>query len=442
MSLEKDQRLQSSPERPITNSNVIEYMRDTNRRILPLLRQAVISISDPDSREIIEYFLKPRYDKAKVRPLLTRLAFDLSADIVSYGHPEYRVLPVFAFSVIANLCVAIRLMDAATLIQDDVLDHTPERDGQKSVYKKYGAEKALIAGNITRELANQVFSMAIDDQEQSYDQLLEQLRKDGEVRKTFKGTRGMVFKSADGEIGVHRDINIHKDMMQIFNDIWHLIYIGQLLDNEKFNKGKFPTIKLNEQRTYLLTGSFIERVLQLGALWAGLNRKSDRAFLEVLSRYGRFYGMGLQILNDLLDFAPKEKSTQGSAVARDFAYDDFKEGKQTLPIMLARNLCTPDEWEFIRQRLGKNISREEKLTINRILLARGIIKEVQRQIFEYSKRAIAEIDVIQFKSRSRDMLRVLAMGLNRSVNTDFGLYGPSNEWIIPDSLDKIAEYFE
>lgn len=417
---------------------VVECMRSTNKAIEPLLREAVSSVDDESSRKKINYFFEPRYNKPKVRPLVTRLAFDVASEFLVSHDPSLKDSSLVKFDVIKKLCTAIRLMDGATLIHDDALDHTAQRDGQPSIYKKWGYEPALISGEVLRELSNKFFSQAIEDQEAACDKLVSSGFK-YPTKKTIS-PRTMIFKSPQKNgADLERSVDIQRKVFDLFNNIWFKIYIGQLFDNEEFSKEKQPTREQNERRLYYLTGAFMERSMTLGTFWSGLREEDGKQIFEKLASYGKYYGMATQLRNDLYDFAPSEGFGEGTALARGLSYDDFKDGKQTLPVILAREMCSTEEWALIFQKLGNDISDEEKLKINEILANRGIIKIVQKQIFEYSKKAIQALEEIPFNCRQKEMLRTWALAVNSSINVNFAGGRPSN--IKLDSLKDMENFF-
>jgi geranylgeranyl pyrophosphate synthase len=409
---------------PVVYREVNRYMENTNQLIEPSLRDAIHSVEDEDTRKLLEYFWEPRYKAPKVRPLLTRLAFAIGIDILAEYDPAVRDTQLAKFSTIAKLCTAIRLMDGATLIQDDALDHTKLRDGQESIYTKCGYGKALIIGDAAHSLANKMFSEAIQDQENAFDELVDStLHKEGIQIDVSKNMRRMEAETPESQLGLVRDIDIHSQVRNLFDSIWTQIYEGQLFDIDHFGKDHRPTPADNERRLYSITGVFIEKVMALGCMWSGLRPEDRPETFAGLTEYGKWYGLATQLRNDLFDYAPNKAFRKEGGVARNMAYDDFKDGKQTLPIILAREFCSPEDWQYIEDRLGKEIDWNEKLKVNTILSNSGVFLAVQKQIFDYSRKALSALDQIPVHNRSKKMLAVWALALNNAINVDFALTG-------------------
>lgn len=197
-----------------------------------------------------------------------------------------------------------------------------------------------------------------------------------------------------------------------------------------------------KKRLYLLTGQFHEKVMLLGAYAAGIDDEGEgKEILEALGNYGKYYGIAAQLRNDLLDFVPEGGFNKGTAADREFDYKDFIEGKQTMPIILAEKKCSPEEWEFIHQRIGqKDLSNEDKQKINEILVNHGIIKDCERRIFELSKLAIKELDKIPIESRKKEMLRVWALAESNLIKRSFAGEKPAED-VRLDSLEELENYF-
>lgn len=244
MNGERLDNLESEVNQQVTYKEVNCYMREIGREVSPLLRGKVSSIEDQDSREIVDYFFEPRYDKPKGRPLLARLSFETVADLMKQTEPSLENSPALNSQNIRNLLVAIRIMDGASILHDDILDHNENRDGEPTVVKKYGYERALIAGEIGRELSYKVFSQAIEDQEKIYDELAGQT----DTAQVSETGRSFVMNQPDSEVKVKRSVDVQRRVTDLFNDIWYKGCVGQLLDLEGFGKDKTPTSEEYEKK--------------------------------------------------------------------------------------------------------------------------------------------------------------------------------------------------
>jgi octaprenyl-diphosphate synthase len=87
------------------------------------------------------------------------------------------------------------------------------------------------------------------------------------------------------------------------------------------------------------TAKLFEASARLGAVLAG----ADRALEECCADFGRSLGTAFQLVDDLLDYEGKSHEL-GKNVG-----DDLREGKPTLPLLLAMERATDSERQLIRQ---------------------------------------------------------------------------------------------
>jgi octaprenyl-diphosphate synthase len=96
----------------------------------------------------------------------------------------------------------------------------------------------------------------------------------------------------------------------------------------------------------------------------GVVAEAGRTEVEALDSYGRNLGVAFQLIDDALDYASRE-ATLGKAIG-----DDFKEGKITLPVVLAFRRGTDDERAFWRRCLEEMDQRGDDLGVAQELMRR------------------------------------------------------------------------
>ncbi len=99
------------------------------------------------------------------------------------------------------------------------------------------------------------------------------------------------------------------------------------------------------------TATLFAAACQVGALMA-----NQTAHASALGDYGRNLGMAFQIVDDILDYCANT-----NRLGKDVG-DDFREGKITLPIILAYPLCQQDEKEFLRKTLIDHHQTDDDLS--------------------------------------------------------------------------------
>jgi octaprenyl-diphosphate synthase len=99
------------------------------------------------------------------------------------------------------------------------------------------------------------------------------------------------------------------------------------------------------------TATLFEAATEVGAMAGG----ADAAGREALRRYGRELGFAFQLVDDVLDYRG-EADTLGKNTG-----DDLREGKMTLPVILALQQATAAERATIASTLGDVDAGEAQL---------------------------------------------------------------------------------
>ena len=115
---------------------------------------------------------------------------------------------------------------------------------------------------------------------------------------------------------------------------------------------------------------------------------------EALERFGRNLGIAFQLIDDMLDFSARQ-SELGKSVG-----DDFRDGKITLPILIALARGDAEERAFWRRTLEDGDQRpgdleramrlvERRGALAETLRARGLRRRGRRRAADVSGRAAA-----------------------------------------------------
>jgi octaprenyl-diphosphate synthase len=193
-----------------------------------------------------------------------------------------------------NFAAAVEFMHNATLLHDDVVDESDMRRGRAAARMKWGNQASVLVGDF---LLGQAFMMMVDTGNIAALKVISQaatIIAEGEVLQLAK-TRDLSATAAD------------------YDEV-----IGA------------KTAKLFEAAT------------EVGAMAGG----ADAAGCEALRRYGRELGFAFQLVDDVLDYRG-EAGTLGKNTG-----DDLREGKMTLPVILALQQATPAERETVARTLG------------------------------------------------------------------------------------------
>jgi len=200
-----------------------------------------------------------------------------------------RIRPSILLGIVANLdgeindevisaCVAIELVHIASLIHDDIVDHANTRWLIPTINSKEGLEYAVIIGDYIFAKANEKAASVSQ-----------------EVALVIARTIALI---CDGEA-------------------------RELTDEFNINRSMSSLIKCIEGKTAAL----ISAACNIGGLCSGLPSKD----IYALNKFGYYFGISFQFIDDLLDFLSNEKIL-GKAVA-----NDVREGVYTMPTLLGIN---------------------------------------------------------------------------------------------------------
>ena len=244
-----------------------------------------------------------------------------------------------------RICAIIELIQAASLLHDDVIDESDTRRGKPSINATHGSKNAVMLGDI-------LYSKAFF-----------------ELTKFDKFIAGCISESV-AKLSVGELIDVK--MGESFND-----------DEKKY---------LN--MIYLKTAALIEASASSGAFLAGLDTTK-------FGEYGKNLGIAFQIIDDILDI------TQDSAKLGKPALNDFKEGKTTLPyIHLYENLHENDK-KYLKSLFKKELNSQESAWIKAKFGEFKIIEKCINLAKNYGEKALNSVKEFDNKKLNEIVLNMI-----------------------------------
>jgi octaprenyl-diphosphate synthase len=255
----------------------------------------------------------------------------------------------------------IEFIHTATLLHDDVVDHSDMRRGRQTANALFGNEASVLVGDFVYSRAFQMMAA----------------------------------------IGVQQ-------VMEIMADATNVIAEGEVL---QLMNAQDPDT--TEERylevIHRKTAKLFEAGAQVAAVLAGGSVEAQRALAE----YGRRLGTAFQLIDDVLDYR-SDPSTRGKNLGEDLA-----EGKMTLPLIHTLKHAPPADRELIRTAVaGAGDGARRQSDLGRIVAcidAAGGIEYTQQRAVEESQAAAAALALVP-DSPSRRALAAraeLAVGRDR-----------------------------
>ncbi len=262
-----------------------------------------------------------------------------------------------------NAASAIEMVHNFTLVHDDIMDNDEMRHGVTTVHKKFGMPIAILAGDVLFSKAYQVISS---------------------TNLPSNSVIELVSRLAKSCVDVCED---------------------QLLDISMANSEKIPSqsqyIKMIEKKTAAL----FEVSCAMGAICANAKRKD----VSNLSSFGKNLGIAFQITDDLIGVLGDSKITKKPVG------NDLREGKKSLPILLAINRAKGENKEIILKAFGNSFATQDDIEkALKIIRRLKIEKTVRRQAQSYAQRAKKSIQSYS-GSAKKDLLALLSFVVKRSL---------------------------
>ncbi|MCD2179726.1 polyprenyl synthetase family protein [Rhizobium sp. C1] len=211
-----------------------------------------------------------------------------------------------------RLAASVEFMHTATLLHDDVVDESAMRRGKSTARMIWGNQASVLVGDF---LLGQAFKMMVDAG--SMDAL------------DVLATAATVI--AEGEV---MQLSAAKNMETTEDDYLAVI------------RAK--------------TAALFAAAAEVGPIVAG----ESKAMRNALKSYGMNLGLAFQLVDDVLDYGGS------SAELGKNTGDDFREGKITLPVILAYRRGSAEERAFWKKAIEEGQSSDENLAI-----AFGLIKK-------------------------------------------------------------------
>jgi octaprenyl-diphosphate synthase len=305
-------------------------------------------VADPTDAALL------RVDDVIRERLASRVALinQISQYIINAGGKRIRPRLVLLFSEALGfdgperfeLAAIVEFIHTATLLHDDVVDESALRRGRATANAMFGNAASVLVGDF---LYSRAFQMMV---------------------------------------GVNR-----MRVLQVLADATNVIAEGEVLQLMNMHDPDLAVADYLQVIRYK-TAKLFEASARLGAVLAGATADLE----ETCADYGRSLGTAFQLVDDLLDYEGNSHEL-GKNVG-----DDLREGKPTLPLLLAMERAEPDERDLIRHAIehGEHDRLQEILAIVRRTGALEGTRQAAQAESDKARAALAQLP----PSRAREAL--------------------------------------
>ncbi len=289
----------------------------------------------------------------------------LAGHIVAAGGKRLRPMLTLASAQLCGyqgerhlaLATCVEFIHTATLLHDDVVDESDLRRGLATANALYGNKPSVLVGD-------------------------------------FLFSRAFQLMVADGSL----------EVLRILSDASAIIAEGevhQLLTSNDTTTTEEAYLEVISSKTAALFAA----ACRIGAVVA--DRPESDA--EALDRYGRSLGIAFQLVDDVLDFSARQAEL-GKAIG-----DDFREGKITLPVVLAFARGTDEERVFWRRCLEDLEQQDGDLERAIELLARhDAMEDSMERARGYGRDACEALSGFPDSPIKRAMIEAVEFSIDRA----------------------------
>lgn len=271
--------------------------------------------------------------------------YDAASHLITHGGKRLRPYMVIkSCEVLGGIskqalpaAAAVEMIHNFTLVHDDIMDNDEMRHGVPTVHTKFGVPVGILAGDV-------LFSKAFE------------------------------VISSDPKIPKEVSLALVSKLAQACVDVCE----GQILDITLAESQKIPSENQYIRMVEKKTSALFEVSCAMGAICANTKRKD----VVNLSSFGKNLGIAFQIVDDLIGIIGD------STITKKPVGNDIREGKKSLPILLAINKAKGDNKERILDAFGNaSISKDEIESIVKIISSMGIEDIVRKKAMLYSNAA-------------------------------------------------------
>ncbi|HEY7811553.1 MAG TPA: polyprenyl synthetase family protein, partial [Allosphingosinicella sp.] len=230
-----------------------------------------------------------------------------------------------------KLAAAVEFIHTATLLHDDVVDGSGLRRGRRTANIIWGNPASVLVGDF---LFSRSFELMVEDGSLK-------------VLRILSRASAIIAEGEVDQLTAQRRVDTTEDH-----------YLGIISAK---------------------TAALFAAACRIAAVVA----ERDEGVEAALDSYGRNLGIAFQLIDDAIDYA-SDAETMGKGVG-----DDFRDGKVTLPVILAYARGTPKERVFWREAMeGSRISAEDLAHATALLRRHGALDDTLARARTYGQRAI------------------------------------------------------
>ena len=254
-----------------------------------------------------------------------------------------------------SMAAVVEFIHTATLLHDDVVDESTLRRGLPTANAKFGNPASVLIGDF---LYSRAFQMMVEVQ-------------DMRIMTVLADATNVI---AEGEV------------MQLMN-----------MHNADLSEAGYLEVIRSK------TSKLFEASAQVGAILSG----ASLALETTCAAFGQALGTAFQVIDDVLDYTG-DASVMGKNLG-----DDLREGKATLPLILAMQHGTPKESQTVRRAIEKGDASMLDAVAAIVRSTGGLDKAMQSAAREI-ERALSHAALLPPNAYTDAMIHIATDSLTRN----------------------------
>jgi len=230
-----------------------------------------------------------------------------------------------------KLAAAVEFIHTATLLHDDVVDGSGMRRGRRTANLIWGNPASVLVGDF---LFSRAFELMVEDGSLK-------------VLRILSHASAVIAEGEVEQLTAQRQIDTDED---------HYLEIISAK-----------------------TAALFAAACRVSPVVAEASEEAERA----LENYGKNLGIAFQLTDDVIDYA-SDATIMGKGVG-----DDFRDGKMTLPVILAYSRGSESDREFWREAIGgERVSDDDLAHAIALLKSTDALGETIERARQYGRRAV------------------------------------------------------
>jgi octaprenyl-diphosphate synthase len=293
---------------------------------------ALMALVGPDMNGVNAVILERMQSKVALIP-------ELAGHLIAGGGKRMRPMLTLACANLLGypgtrhhkLAAAVEFIHTATLLHDDVVDGSGMRRGRRTANLIWGNPASVLVGDF---LFSRAFELMVED----------------------------------GSLKVLRILS-HASAVIAEGEVEQLTAQRQ--------------IDTDEEQYLTIISAKTAALFAAACRVAPVVAEADEDIEMALESFGKNLGIAFQLTDDVIDYA-SESATMGKGVG-----DDFRDGKMTLPVILAYARGTQSDREFWRSAIaGERVSGDDLQRAIELVRSSGALGDTVERARQYGRRAI------------------------------------------------------